>query len=54
MLKKTERLELVDAIRGFALLAIQLLFSTWWLKRYKQGPFEYVWKKLTFINSKKA
>ena len=39
---------------GLGIFVVQLLFSTWWLKRYKQGPFEYVWKKLTFINSKRA
>lgn len=34
---------------AIAIVGIQLLFSSNWLKHYKQGPLEYVWKRLTWI-----
>lgn len=37
---------------GISIFGAQLFFSRWWLGRYKQGPLEYVWKKLTWIFSK--
>jgi len=30
------------------LFALQTLFSSWWLKRHKQGPIENLWKKLSY------
>ena len=36
---------------GITIFVAQFLFSRWWLSRYKQGPLEFVWKKLTWINS---
>ncbi len=36
---------------GLTIFCAQLLFSQWWLSRHRQGPFETVWKKLTWINS---
>ena len=39
---------------GLAIFVVQLLFSTWWFKRHKQGPLEYIWKKLTWIDRKSA
>ncbi|MDN3642325.1 DUF418 domain-containing protein [Lutimonas halocynthiae] len=30
------------------LFALQSLFSTLWLKKYPQGPIEYVWRKMTY------
>ncbi|MDV2886817.1 DUF418 domain-containing protein [Alkalihalophilus pseudofirmus] len=32
---------------GFFLL--QVLFSSWWLKRFKMGPFEWVWRAGTYL-----
>lgn len=29
-------------------LSIEILFSTWWLKHFKYGPFEGLWRKLTW------
>ena len=29
-------------------LALQLAWSPWWLKRYRYGPFEWIWRKLTY------
>jgi len=34
---------------GIGIFIIQLYFSRWWLKRYSQGPLEYLWKRLTWI-----
>ncbi len=36
------------AILGVALYLGQLWFSGWWLKRYSFGPFEWVWRSLTY------
>lgn len=36
---------------GLGLFVVQLFFCRWWLSRYKQGPFEAVWKKATWIRS---
>lgn len=34
----------------FALVfvALQVIFSSWWLKRYSLGPIEYIWRWLTY------
>ena len=29
-------------------LAVQLPLSRWWLKRFRQGPVEYLWRRLTY------
>jgi uncharacterized protein len=34
---------------GLGIFAIQYTFACWWLKSHKQGPLEYIWKKLTWI-----
>ena len=33
---------------GVALFAAQLAFSVWWLKRHRFGPFEWLWRSLTY------
>jgi uncharacterized protein len=33
---------------GVAVYAGQLWFSVWWLKRFRFGPFEWVWRSLTY------
>jgi uncharacterized protein len=32
----------------FVIFAIQLVLSRWWLERYRFGPMEWVWRKLTY------
>jgi uncharacterized protein len=32
----------------FAIFAIQLLLSPWWLARFRFGPVEWVWRRLTY------
>lgn len=34
---------------ALVIVGIQLLFSRKWLNNHKQGPLEYVWKRLTWI-----
>jgi len=31
-----------------AIILFQLYFSTWWLKRYRFGPLEWIWRSLTY------
>jgi uncharacterized protein len=31
-----------------AVIALQLLLSPWWLARYRFGPFEWLWRSLTY------
>jgi uncharacterized protein len=31
------------------LLALQTIWSVWWLKRYRMGPFEWVWRMCTWL-----
>jgi uncharacterized protein len=33
---------------GVALYACQLAISLWWLRRYRFGPFEWIWRSLTY------
>ncbi len=40
-------------IFGIVFVLLQMAFSSWWLRRHKQGPFEGFWKRLTWIYSKK-
>lgn len=35
------------------IFAILLAFSRFWLSCHRQGPLEWIWKKLTWINSGK-
>lgn len=39
-------------ILGVAFFALQLSFCHWWLQSHKYGPFEYVWRKLTWLRMK--
>jgi uncharacterized protein len=34
--------------QAVATLALQIAFSAWWLKRYRFGPMEWVWRSLTY------
>jgi uncharacterized protein len=29
-------------------LGVQLPLSAWWLSRFRYGPVEYVWRRLTY------
>lgn len=36
------------ALLGVMFYAVQLWFSVWWLRRFRFGPFEWVWRSLTY------
>ena len=38
---------------ALGIFTLQLLFSRWWLERHRQGPLEWVWKKLTWLGTKR-
>ena len=33
---------------GIVVYMVQVLYSTWWLRRYNYGPFEWLWRMLTY------
>lgn len=39
-------------LTGIALFILQLYFCRWWLNHHKQGPFEGIWRKATWIGKK--
>ena len=39
---------LFSVIIGLGILAVQLIFSHFWLKYYTYGPIEWVWRSLTY------
>jgi uncharacterized protein len=30
------------------LMILQIIFSKWWLSKYQFGPFEWLWRSLTY------
>ena len=38
---------------GMLCVALQYIFCCWWLKRHSHGPFEALWRKLTWIDQNK-
>jgi uncharacterized protein len=38
-----------NALLALAIFAAHALFSRWWLQRYAQGPVEWLWRSLTFL-----
>ncbi|OWR32021.1 hypothetical protein CDO73_06000 [Saccharibacillus sp. O23] len=48
-LNLSERIEPIGTLAiSFAVYAALTLFSTFWLKKFKYGPMEFVWRKLTY------
>lgn len=39
-------------IFGIVFVLLQMAFCSWWLSKFKHGPFEGLWRKLTWINKK--
>ncbi|HET9637266.1 MAG TPA: DUF418 domain-containing protein [Gemmatimonadaceae bacterium] len=33
---------------GVAIIAVQIPLSAWWLSRYRYGPIEWIWRRLTY------
>lgn len=44
----------VTLLIGLSIFTLQWLFSRYWLSGHKQGPLEFLWKKGTWIGSKKS
>ena len=42
----------VSVCIGIVLFALQYYFCKYWIKKFKQGPLEMLWHKLTWLNSK--
>ena len=40
----------ISFLIGICMALLQYFFCSWWLKTHSHGPFEGVWKKLTWIN----
>lgn len=38
---------------GIVLFVLQLSFCTWWSRKHKHGPLEYIWHKATWITFRK-
>ena len=38
---------------GILFVLVQMAFCSWWMKHHKHGPFEGVWKRLTWIGCNK-
>ena len=38
----------LSALSAVPLIALQMLFSRWWLRSFHYGPLEWVWRSLTF------
>lgn len=36
---------------GVCIFVVLLVFSRWWLASHIQGPLEWIWKKLTWLNT---
>ncbi len=43
---------LFSVAAGFLILAVQLVFSHYWMKRYAYGPVEWAWRSLTYPGRK--
>ena len=43
----------VALLIGAVVVVAQCYFCRWWLQSHSHGPFESLWRKLTWINSKK-
>ena len=38
---------------GILFVILQMVFCSWWLRHHKHGPFEGLWKRLTWIGKNK-
>ncbi len=33
---------------GIGIIILQIPFSAWWLSRFRFGPVEWIWRRLTY------
>jgi len=38
----------LSLVIAFTLYAIQVVYSNWWMKRYRFGPMEWLWRTMTY------
>ena len=43
------RLELLVVVA--VILSVQIVFSSWWLARFKLGPLEWLWRSATYLKA---
>ncbi|WP_404328592.1 DUF418 domain-containing protein [Mesobacillus maritimus] len=43
----------IGTILFVVIFALQMLFSTFWLKRFRFGPFEWLWRYFTYMKVQK-
>jgi uncharacterized protein len=43
---------LTSLLLGVLCITLQYIFCRWWLKNHSHGPFEALWRKLTWIDKK--
>jgi uncharacterized protein len=36
---------------GLAAFALQLLLAAWWVRRYRYGPLEWLWRAGTYMTT---
>ena len=34
----------------FTVIALQVVFSTWWLSKFRYGPMEWLWRAITYLH----
>lgn len=39
---------------GFVLFVLQITFCNWWIRKYKQGPLERLWHRLTWVKKEEG
>jgi uncharacterized protein len=44
----TELRNIYTFFLAILVLSVQILFSTWWMRRFYYGPFEWIWRCLTW------
>ncbi len=33
----------------FLVIALQVVFCTWWLSKFRYGPMEWLWRAITYL-----
>ncbi|MEM7053046.1 MAG: DUF418 domain-containing protein [Pseudomonadota bacterium] len=41
----------LQVLLAFVFFALQIVFSQWWLKRFRFGPAEWLWRSLTYLKA---
>jgi len=41
----------VQVILALVFFALQVVFSRWWLKHFRFGPAEWIWRSVTYLHA---